>query len=314
MTLAKLTFALVIAGATATSVLAGEPRQYGSVKDGGYGGIPVPAPMPVPETFNWYVRVDMGVGVTQGGAVREEGFQYGLSGCGACWTAAAPFGMTGSQFTTPGWLSGSSDSHFQGGIGFGKYLSPQFRMDVTLDSKTKDRTGGTGEYSYAEYTAPTLPAPGGVPTGMRIDGTTTERIDVLDTVLMANAYYDLVPRGRLTPYIGFGAGFAARTIDRRHQTDEERIDPLTGTVLASRSWSADSRDIKFAPAVSATAGLAWAITPSTVLDVNYRYTYLGEVDSTMQISVPGGASQASKIIIDAAHQHAIRAGLRVNVW
>ena len=131
---------------------------------------------------------------------------------------------------------------------------------------------------------------------------------------MINAYLDLVPRGRFTPYVGIGAGFAARYIDRTHTTLERRVD-AGGFVTAERSFGASFNETKVAPAISATAGLAWAITPGTILDVNYRYTYVGSVDSTMSINVPGVIDPVrSKVTVSESHQHALRAGLRWNIW
>ena len=50
-----------------------------------------------------------------------------------------------------------------------------------------------------------------------------------------------------------------------------------------------------------------------MLDVNYRYTYIGSVDTSMTIS-NGTDERRSKITINESHQHAIRAGLRWNIW
>jgi opacity protein-like surface antigen len=136
-----------------------------------------------------------------------------------------------------------------------------------------------------------------------------DHLDVIDGVTLINAYLDLVPRGQFTPYVGFGAGFAARIIDRTHNSTEE----VSGGG-SLRTWDGTNKDVQFAPALSATAGLAWAITPGTIFDVNYRYTYIGSVDTSMSITATDGSVQRSKITVSESHQHAIRAGLRWNIW
>lgn len=296
----KLTKIILIAAAAsfaAGSALAQEPigePSYLGMKRGRY----VPAPAPVPETFNWYVRADIGVGFTDGSATDKGTFGNGGNG-----------GTLDNDFwaATPeriNWFDSKSDPFFQGGIGFGKYFSPRFRMDVTIDAKTADKYGGGGTFTYDQVSPP----PGLVPTGDTITVTGVDRVDVIDGVGLINAYLDLVPRGYLTPYVGIGAGFAVRYVDRTHDSIEE----AGGGSL--REWSGSNKDTKFAPAVSATAGIAWAMSPGTIFDVNYRYTYIGSVDTSMAIAATDGSTVRSKITIDESHQHVIRAGLRWNIW
>jgi opacity protein-like surface antigen len=302
MKLTKIALIIAAASFTAGPALAQEPigePSYLGMKRGRY----VPAPAPVPETFNWYLRVDLGVGWSSFGG-NESGFEHGLG-------TGAGFARDVTIFSDANWYEAGKDPFFQGGIGFGKYFSPRFRMDMTLDVKTADTVNGYETGTYEEHTRPILN--GGVPTGFDIDWTLRDRVDVTDGIGLINAYLDLVPRGRFTPYIGIGAGFAARYIDRTHSTVEERIDG-GGNVIGMRSWSDSHNETKIAPAISGTVGFAWAITRGTILDLNYRYTYVGAVDSTMTVTPPGSTPQRSKITIDESHQHSLRAGLRWNIW
>lgn len=292
----KIALVFAAAGLTAAPALAqetpsfGEPSYLGMKRGGRY----VPAPAPVPETFSWYVRLDLGVGTTGGSATDQGSYGNGAGGGPDFWSATP---------TRINWFDSGSDPFFQGGIGFGKYISPRFRMDVTIDAKTADSYGGTGTFNYDQVTMP-----GAVPTGNTVSVTGFDRVDVNDGVGLINAYLDLVPRGRVTPYVGVGAGFAVRYIDREHAATEE----VSGGG-AVRLWSGANKDTQFAPAISATAGIAWAITPGTMIDVNYRYTYIGSVDTSMMITTAGAATR-SQITVNESHQHAIRAGLRWNIW
>ncbi len=294
MKLTKIVLIVAAASCGAGSALAqefiGEPSYLG-MKRGRY----VPAPAPVPETFNWYLRADIGVGFTDGGATDKGSYGNGPGAGSEFWSA------TPSQIN---WFDAKSDPFFQGGVGFGKYISPRFRMDVTIDAKTADKYGGSGTFTYDQVTMP-----GAVPTGGTVTVIGIDRVDVIDGVGLINAYLDLVPRGRFTPYIGLGAGFAVRSVDRTHDS----IEQVDGGGTA-RGWTGSNRDTKFAPAVSATAGIAWALSPGTIFDVNYRYTYIGSVDTSMAIAATDGSTVRSKISIDESHQHVIRAGLRWNIW
>jgi opacity protein-like surface antigen len=235
------------------------------------------------------------VGFTDSSATDKGTYGNG-PGLGSEFWSAAPSRIT--------WFDSSSDPYFQGGIGFGKYFSPRFRMDVTIDAKTADKYGGTGTFTYDQVTMP-----GAVPTGGTVTVTGVDRIDVNDGVGLINAYLDLVPRGRFTPYVGIGAGFAVRYIDREHASIES-VDG-GGTV---RTWGGANKDAQFAPAVSATAGVAWAITPGAIVDLNYRYTYIGSVDTSMLIAASDGSFTRSQITVNESHQHTLRAGLRWNIW
>ena len=293
MKLTKIILIVAAASFAAGSALAQEP-----IGEPSYLGMKrryVPAPAPVPETFSWYIRADIGVGITSGDTTDKGSYGNGPGLASEFWSA------------TPeriNWFDSSSDPFFQGGIGFGKYITPRFRMDATIDFKTADKYGGSGAFTYDQVTMP-----GSVPTGSTVTVTGIDRVDVIDGVTLINAYLDLVPRGQFTPYVGFGAGFATRIIDRTHHSDEE---VSGGGTL--RTWDGANKDTQFAPAVSATAGIAWAISPGTILDINYRYTYIGSVDTSMQIAASDGSTTRSKITVSESHQQAIRAGLRWNIW
>ncbi|MDX2155287.1 MAG: opacity family porin [Hyphomicrobiaceae bacterium] len=284
----------------------------GSIKDGRAGGISVPAPIPVTETFKWYLRADVGGGYMKEPQVSERGMTYGYDRDPA---EGPPFGMS------PAWFNPDFDTFAVGGVGAGLYLTPRFRADVTVDVRTKSDVKAEGRYTYRGD--PAIYDAGNTGRQVRFDGRTVEQTDVRATVALANLYWDLTERGsRFVPYIGLGAGFAVRSLDRRHTTAEigtDVTDPANQTTFTAATFSGQTKAHQLAPAASATAGVGYTLGPGMVLDLNYRYTYIGEVDFSTQVAygqiVAGrqiGAS--SRMTIGDTHEHTIRAGVRWNVW
>lgn len=105
-------------------------RDYGGLK-GGRDVVPVPAPNPANHPqLDWYVRGDIGYGFVS---------------------------------------DGETSDHLFGGIGFGRYITPSLRADITIDFKDSSSH---------------------------------------DFVSTANVYYDFDRRWLLRPYLGVGVGGA----------------------------------------------------------------------------------------------------------
>lgn len=272
----------------------------GSIKDRG-AAIPVPAPIPVMEHFSWYIRADVGLGIYSGGGGSERGLTFGAqdtTGVGAL----TPFGTSSS------WFADEFNTFATGGIGAGMYLTPRWRGDVTIDTRTKSNLLGNGSYVYDQYAF----TPAVAPTGVQVRGSHFDKTEVRDTSGLLNVYYDLTDRGGLTPYVGAGIGFVVRTIDRRTSTSESLYDmtnPAAPVFMSSRTNLGQGKAHVVAPAAALTVGAAYSLPSGMILDFNYRYTYLGGVESSSMIN----GSQSS-LKIDDSHDHALRAGLRVNVW
>ncbi len=289
--------------ALATFVPAAEAADWnrGSVKD--RGGIAVPAPIPVVETFKWYLRADVGVGLTSEPDIAEQGMTFGYDRDPV---EGPAFGMN------PSWFNPDFDTFMTGGVGVGMYLTPRLRTDATFDVRTKSTVTARGAYSYRLDPALAL--------DRRIDGNVHESTEVRTSLLMANLYWDLAERGtRFVPYVGVGAGFAVRSVDRRHATQEDMIDTLTGAgVGVTSNFEGKSKAHQLAPAVSATAGLAYTLDTGMVLDLNYRFTYVGEVDFSTNVAygeiIAGRTGANSRMTIGDSFDHALRAGIRWNVW
>lgn len=254
-----------------------------------YRSVPVPAPIPVPETFRWYVRADIGIGLGQEPSINERGLVYGED---TPFDAVTPFGMSST------WFNGDFDTFFIGGVGAGIYLTPRFRADVTVDARTKADVTANQTGAYAA-----LPAPNTVLFN------TQDKTEVRAVVTLANLYWDLSQRGSgITPYVGAGFGFAVRSMDRMNETTEVLVDGV-GNPLAARTWGGQDKAHQVAPAAAVMAGLSYDISPGTILDVNYRFMWMGGVDMSTRIN-----GYNSRLNIGDSIDHQIRAGLRWNVW
>lgn len=299
-----LTMGLAIV-VTAPVVHAGDYGR-GSIKD--YGGVPVPAPIPVMETFKWYLRADIGGGVTDGPNASASQNLYGLDRDPL---DGPPFGAM------PSWFTGDFDTFAVGGVGVGAYFSPRLRGDITVDVRSKGDAHIDQAYSYMGD-----PAIYGAGNLTQVDGITREHTEVRSTVALANLYWDLVDRGsRFVPYIGAGVGFAVRNIDRDHSTGEiltDVTDPANPAIFNARTFTGQGTGRQLALAASATAGVAYNLSQGLVFDLSYRYTYIGAVDFNTRINfsqpIDGQTSAESKLTVGDTHEHSVRAGLRWNVW
>ena len=190
-----------------------------------------------------------------------------------------------------------------GGVGFGAYLTPRLRGDITVEARTPDNLDAKGSYSYELTATP----------GTFVNGTVRESVDVRNTVALANLYWDLTQRGAgVTPYVGAGIGFAYRSIQRDHTTAEE-LDDGTPPNTAGQTFAGNSEKHEFVPAAAVMAGLAWSLTPGTIVDINYRFTWMGSAETTTSIS-NGTDTYSSQLKIGDSFDHQLRAGLRWNVW
>jgi len=307
MRLTKLCLTMGLAFvATASTALAAD-YDRGSLKD--RGGVPVPAPIPVVETFKWYLRADVGGGIADGPNASTSPI-YGLDRDPL---EGPAFGATSS------WFSGDFDTFAMGGVGVGAYLSPSFRADVTVDVRSKGDAHINQQYSYTGD--PALFSPGGGSV-YQIEGDTREHTEVRSTVALANLYWDLTERGsRFVPYVGAGVGFAVRSIDRDHSTVEDLYDvtnPANPAYSGSQTFTGNGKTHQLAFAAAGTAGVGYTLSPGMVLDVSYRYTYIGAVDFSQNIAISDGVNGPtnvmSKLSIGDTHEHALRAGVRWNIW
>lgn len=190
------------------------------------------------------------------------------------------------------------DRNWAVGGGVGYYFNKHIRADVTVERRFETDVEGT------------------LPVGSTLPG--TRRFGLESTVVMLNAYYDFDVRGRFTPYVGAGIGWA------HHETKTGTVtDPCgcTGTIDKG-----EGGDI----AAALMAGLAINLTNRGVpagsgegsgevarnfyLDVGYRFLYLGEVSTgavRANVTTPAPATIVSADpTVSDIHAHEFRVGLR----
>ncbi len=256
----------------------------GSVKDGGPAGIPVPAPAPIPVyKADYYLRGDVGIGMSDSMSTSESGLVYGVD-------------AVGNDVTVPtSWVGNDGAWPMTFGIGVGRYWSDRFRTDVTIDwiRQQAGLIGGTMTYTNDV---------GEVVTVTTRDKTTRE-----GGIFLFNAYYDFAANSRFNPYVGAGIGFALNILDRHHVTDEEVCGGCAG-FPSYNQYEADAKSTTLSFAAAAMVGFTYDIGQSMLLDVNYRYLHTGGADSSINVF-----NSSSVFNIDATNEHQLRAGIRYNI-
>ena len=287
-------------GASATALAADMKSEYGSRVVGAYPAVPVPAPIPIPDQFSWYVRGDAGYSVKSQGSM-------GVSG---------PATILNSQ---------PNDGPFQGSLGFGRYITPSLRAEFGIDLRN-DRTiakGGSYTFTRTEQVAP------GPPPSIDTHTYLTDRQDNTNQAthtFMASAYYDLKTGTSFTPYVGAGAGLAL-TVTKRNYNETanctKTVNSDTGAVLdaqgnpvctaALQSMSAQDSQVvnKWGPAMSLMTGIAYQVTPGVSVDMGYRFMWQGTT-TTIDMATLQGAS--SRIATSTHTDHELRMGVRWDIY
>ena len=299
----------------------------GGIKDyGGAGGVPVPAPVPIPDYKpSFYFRIDGGYGVQSAPTVSESGYQFG----GIVNSNSNPIanGVEGASAPTlmsndASWLSTDFSDLATYGAGVGYYAEHGFRMDATLEGRSKNEVDINGSKSWTSmgFTNPALP---GVPvltsdlnndTFLK-DRTTTanfkDKTTLNGSVWMVNAYYDLMSGEgrRFTPYVGAGVGVVWNELQRTHTTtitSKSNTAPFASQNEYSLTTTAKNDTLSLAAA--AMAGVSYQVSDVTSVDLGYRFLYLGgsQFDTTMD-------GYTSHMSIGDQYVHQLRAGLRFDV-
>lgn len=255
--------------------------------------IPVPAPTPVPEGFSYYLRTDLAYGFNAGQQdFSESGRNYGSGGNSANFNAASPFSFAGPRFSS---VVNNTDNSISGSIGFGAYFTPRFRGDMTLEFRGDKATTIDATYSYTSL----APA--------NVNGVVRERLQVRSTLAMANGYFDILPRGGFSPYVGAGVGFAYNQFSRSYSDLETT--PTGASQFAG--GSVRGNNVTFAAALM--GGVTFAFDHRWAIDLSYRALYMQGFNTSM--SVAGLTNiQLSQGRLGDNWEHQVRVGLRFNIW
>ncbi len=283
----------------------------GGIKDhGGMAGVPVPAPIPVMESFGWYVRGDIGYAVKSSGSS----------------TTTTALGLSESHPYDP------NDGPFHGGIGFGRYLTPGLRMDVTGDYR-----GAQKVHSGVTYYNGTTITDGPDVASSRIDPITgaatgftakssqintfaiarSEEVRVANHSALVNLYYDFNRGGHFSPYVGAGLGLTIRegTVEYSEKGNcvftQNSFDVPPGPqpcALPPYNKSGKPTSVNFALGAAAMTGFTYQIRPGVLIDTGYRLSWQGG-NTTIR---PTGTGDV--ISSGTRTDHEIRTGLRFNVW
>jgi opacity protein-like surface antigen len=214
----------------------------------------LPAPPPVepfaasgPDFSGWYLRGDVGVGVSDLGKMSST---------------LAP-GIFAPDYR---YDRASLQDAAIVGIGVGYQFNNWFRADVTGEYRSAQ--GYDAATSYANY------VPAGAAGGVCGDTGANPRCfdfyhgSVTSGVLLANGYVDLGNYWGLTPFIGGGVGVAYNRIGSIY-------DNSVGNTGGGVSGSVSRADFAWA----LMAGLDWTVNPRLKMELSYRYLNLGKVAS-----------------------------------
>lgn len=154
------------------------------------------------------------------------------------------------------WLDkGSFDAAPIAGAGIGYALNDHFRFDLTAEYRGK-----------ASFSALDAYGPGNV--GPPTDGSNQYTAKKSELTFLANAYWDIITLGGITPYVGGGIGASYNTI-----SDFRDVNTPNNGVAYGANHS------QWAFAWAGHAGVSMKVTENLTLDFGYSYTDLGDAQS-----------------------------------
>ena len=169
--------------------------------------------------------------------------------------------------------------------------SPLFGLGIGWQARHWLRFDLTGEYrgdaTFVGYDTYTGPA-----------GANDYQADIRSWLGLANAYIDMGNWCGFTPFIGAGIGFASLTVDG-----------LRDVNVGNDSVGIASAHTKTNFAYAFYAGFSYDVTPSTVIDLTYRWADLGSAQSG-PISAYDGSSTISGLHIRNVQSNDLMLGVR----
>lgn len=300
----------------------------GSVKDYGGSGVPVPAPVPLPMyDAEWYVRIDAGYALSSSADVQVT--DPGASG----------FTLRHTDLDDQNGTASFS-------AGFGRYITPSLRWDVTLDirngrgvTKADDAMTVSTFHVGPDISVSFIDVVNGVDTERtatlrstyeRIyDGNYYQRTRVESDTAFFNMYYDHDTGTRLKPYIGGGVGVVRHYLKSESSgsltcssvTQHALYDPMSqlgpyhtyGLACPDEAtplnvpYSTSTTGYGFAANIM--AGVSAEISPGIMLDTGYKGTWMS---GSVALTVPTPLGD-NVVDIGSRLDHEIRTGLRFDI-
>lgn len=256
----------VVAFAALSSTVVG-----GNAADMAKLGFPTVIPPLESLDSGWYLRGDVGAGISMSGRFEEPSFD------------SPPTGFSG------GWnLQSRGDSAILG-AGVGYQISDMLRADVTAEYRTPIDLKGVGNQNGNFGLAG---------NGLAISNLSGK---LSSFAMMANFYADFGSYNGLTPYVGAGAGFAYNMF-----RDGKQNNTLPNASTSSGRY-ADGDATSLAWALH--AGFAFNFTEQAKLDVAYRYLNLGDASSGALVCAAACAT-VDKWQVKGFSSSDIRVGMR----
>ncbi len=199
---------------------------------------------------------------------------------------------------------------FSGDIGFGYKFNNWFRADTFVEQRTTQSRNGIG----GQIACPTgvVLNPGGLTTSLTYSTCDVTGVSkIAHWNLLANAYADLGNWGGLTPYIGAGLGVSQSVTNGSTSYslnpgggayNATLTDPLTLVTTTYNFNRIKASGGTTQLAWNVMAGVGYAISDHTTIDVGYRYLNMGHFT--------GVADSTGAIIKKQLTSHEVRMGVR----
>ncbi len=280
------------------SSAAGGIRNYNS------GGVPVPMPITYEETYKWYLRGDIGTAFKNSGTLANEGMPLNL-------------------ISPNEWQNQSIVS-----FGFGKYLTPSFRAEFTVDYHS-DRQVANRNPITADAVITKSQTTAGPPVVTEVDvglyhGVQDENIKYSNSTFMLSGYYDLINRGSFRPFVGLGIGIARHQISRVG-ADIYTCDPTSsistvtinavvtpntcgGLLTTPIIETTKAENTGYGLAAHATAGISYDLSPRIHWDTAYRLMWQSGHMAVFSSAGVNGVRLGDQF------NHEVRTGVRWDIW
>ena len=189
---------------------------------------------------------------------------------------------------TPGFQYDAAQAGRASMLGFG--AGYRFNEYVRLDM--------TGEYrGAASYSASTSYVDANACGAARCKDAYSGSIK--GAALMGNVYGEIGSWFDVTPFIGFGAGFAQTTLA-----------PMTMPAANGHTAGEAPRASQVRPSFAVMAGASWDLSSKLKVEAGYRYMTLGTARSGAMACAPGAGPCAAQVQQIGLASHDLRIGLR----